>query len=210
MRTHGRGQSPLLLLDVVDVLRAEKTDYAVIGAVAGTVHGVVRVSKDADVLLSAAAPDGPKIERAFKNAGFRTIFNRGDLDDDIQGLLRVSDEFGNQVDMLLGLRRLDPKAFSRTIEVPLQGVPLRFIGREDFIAMKVYAGGPVDLQDAENAVAAKPEGLDVRLVRELAKRFGQTASRSLEAILGKTLKAGHSLEQERAHSKDMGLEDELD
>ncbi len=79
MRTRGRGQSPLLLLDVVDVLRAQTIDYAVIGAVAGSVHGVVRVSRDADVLLSTGALDGLKIERPFKEAGFSTVFNRGDL-----------------------------------------------------------------------------------------------------------------------------------
>lgn len=188
MRTTRRGQSVVLLLDVVDVLRALKFDYAVIGAVAATVHGTMRVSKDADVLLSAAAADGPTLERAFKNAGFRTTFNRGDLADDIAALLRVADEYGNQVDLLLGLRGLDTRAFSRAIEVPFHGSTLQFIGREDFIAMKVFAGGPIDLQDAERAVAANPKSLDVPLVRRLAAGFGAEASTKLESILEAELK----------------------
>lgn len=73
------------------------------------------------------------------------------------GLVRVCDAFGNQVDVLLGIRGLDPKAFSRTIEVPLEGTRLRFVGREDFIAMKVAAGSPIELLDAENAIAAFAE-----------------------------------------------------
>jgi hypothetical protein len=210
VRTRRRGQSVVLLLDVVDVLRTLKLDYAVIGAVAATVHGTVRVSKDAEVLLSAAAPDGPTLERAFKDSGFRTTFNRGDLEDDIPGLLRVSDELGNQVDLLLGLRRLDPKAFSRTIEVALQGEPLRFIGREDFIAMKVYAGGPVDLQDAENAIATDPKSLDVALVKQLSARFGRKASESLERLLAKTLGSAHGLGDEHSKTKDKGLGDDLE
>jgi predicted nucleotidyltransferase len=183
VRTTRRGQSVVLLLDVVDVLRGLQFDYAVIGAVAATVHGTMRVSQDADVLLSGAPADGPTVERAFKNAGFRTTFNRGDPEDDIPGLLRVADEYGNQVDLLLGLKGLDRKVFSRTIEVAFQGVPLRFIGREDFIAMKVFAGGPIDLQDAERAVAANPQSLDVALVRRLAAGFGREASVRLESIL---------------------------
>ena len=48
MRTKGPGEAALLLLDVVALLRIEKIDYAVIGAMAASVHGVVRASIDAD------------------------------------------------------------------------------------------------------------------------------------------------------------------
>ena len=88
------------------------------------------------------------------------------------------------MDVLLGIRGLDPKPFSRTVEVPLEGTRLRFGGREDFIAMKVAAGGPIDLVDAENAIAADPKSLDLELVRNLGLRFGATASASLERMLG--------------------------
>jgi predicted nucleotidyltransferase len=189
VRTTRRGQSVVLLLDVVDVLRALQFNYAVIGAVAATVHGTMRASKDADVLLSGSPDDAPTLERAFQNAGFRTFFTRGDPEDDIPGLLRVADQYANEVDVLLGLKGLDRKAFARTIEVPFQGVPLRFIGREDFIAMKVFAGGPVDLQDAERAVAANPQSLDLSLVRRLAAGFGREASVKLESVLDAELKS---------------------
>lgn len=61
----------------------------------------------------------------------------------------MSDAFGSRVDVLVGLRGLDAQAFSRTLQVPFHGSTLDFIGREDFIAMKVFAGGPIDLQDAD-------------------------------------------------------------
>jgi hypothetical protein len=40
MRTSRSGGSALLLLDVVDTLVARKVDYAVIGALAASIHGV--------------------------------------------------------------------------------------------------------------------------------------------------------------------------
>jgi hypothetical protein len=184
MRASGPGESAKLLVDVVDVLAARSIDYAVIGALAASLHGAGRASLDAGLVVSAGVIEGTRIEKALKEAGLTTEFRRGDLEDAIPGLVRVSDSFGNQVDVLLGIRGLDPKAFSRTVEVLLEGTKLHFVGREDFIAMKVAAGGPIDLSDAESAIAADPKSLDVQLVRELGSRFGKSASASLERMLG--------------------------
>jgi predicted nucleotidyltransferase len=183
MRARGPGESARLLLDVVDVLTAHSIDYAVIGALAASLHGAGRASLDADLVVSASVMQGAGIENALKESGLATEFRRGDPEDAIPGLVRVSDSFGNQVDVLLGIRGLDPKIFARTVEVPLEGARLRFVGREDFIAMKAAAGGPIDLVDAENAIAANPGSLDVVLVRSLAARFGKSASASLDKML---------------------------
>ena len=72
---------------------------------------------------------------------------------------------------------------SRAVDVPFQGKTLRFIGREDFIAMKAFAGGPMDLVDAARAITAGGASLDLDLVRRLSKRFGREASESLDRLL---------------------------
>ena len=191
MRSRGPGESALLLLDAVDVLKAEGIKYAVVGAVAASVHGAVRASLDADVLIAASEQQVTSIDDAFRKAGFQSVVSRGDPEDQIPAVIRLSDTFANRVDVLVGLRGLDPKAFSRTVGVPFHGSTLDFIGREDFIAMKVFAGGPIDLLDAERAVAADPDSLDVPLVRRLAARFGKHASASLNSILSAELGAGY-------------------
>jgi hypothetical protein len=68
-------------------------------------------------------------------------------------LLAVSDAFGNRVDLLAGLRGLDEEAFTRAVNVPFHSETLRVIGKEDFIAMKVFAGGAQDMEDARRARA---------------------------------------------------------
>lgn len=183
MRTTRSGESALLLLDVVGVLSAQKVDYAVVGALAASIHGAVRASMDADVVLSVSLARADSIGQTFKAAGFQTELTRGDLDDPIPALLKVVDQYGNRVDLLIGLRGLDPQAFARAILVPFQGESLKFVGREDFIAMKVFAGGPMDLVDATRAVAAAGTSLDRELARRLAKRFGRDALESLERLL---------------------------
>jgi len=138
MKTSQSGESALLLLDVVNLLREQKAQYAVIGALAASVHGA---------------------------------------------LLRLRDRHDNRVDLLIGLRGMEPKAFSRLLEVPFQGEVLRFIGREDFIAMKAFAGGPLDLIDAARAISAAGDSLDLELVRRLAKSYGAAAAASLDRLL---------------------------
>ncbi|HTY49117.1 MAG TPA: hypothetical protein VMB48_05450 [Steroidobacteraceae bacterium] len=183
MRACGPGESALLLLDVVDVLSARKVRYAVIGALAASIYGVVRASMDADLLLAAGVQDARSIEAALVAAGFHTELRRGDLSDPIPALLEVVDSFGNRVDLLLGLRGIEPQAFARARDVPFQGSVLKFVGLEDFVAMKAFAGGPVDLQDARRAVAAAGGSLDRELVRRLAGRYGPDAVKALEQLL---------------------------
>lgn len=207
MRARGPGESARLLLDVVDVLAARSIDYAVIGALAASLHGAGRASLDADLVVSASIVEGTRIDEALKRAGLTTELRRGDPEDAIPGLVRVSDSFGNQVDVLLGIRGLDPKAFSRTVEVALEGTQLRFVGREDFIAMKVAAGSPIDLLDAENAIAADPRSLNVDLVRSLGLRFGTSAAGSLEKML-RHLGLGRQASHQEGHG--LSLDEDLE
>jgi hypothetical protein len=57
------------------------------------------------------------------------------------------------------------------------------IGREDFIAMKCFAGGPQDLADARVALKTRDEQVDLDLLRRITRRFGRAATDSLEALL---------------------------
>ena len=184
MRAHKPGQSALLLLDVVDILlRHAKVDYAVIGAIAASVHGAVRSSMDADVVLSLAAAEAGKLEANFKRAGFATKLSRGDVEDPIPALLEVCDALGNRVDLLIGLRGMEREAFARTIEVPFQGKTLRFIGKEDFIAMKVFAGGAQDIVDASRALQAGGNSIDLALLERLARGYGRHAASTFERLI---------------------------
>jgi len=182
VRTTAPGQSALLLLDAVEVLTREGINYAVIGAMAASIHGIVRASFDADAVLSLGSSKARDVQRAFQDAGFHTELRTGDVEDPIPALLQITDEFANRVDLLVGLRGLEAEAFSRAIEVPFKEMTLKVVGKEDFIAMKAFAGGPQDLADAANAVAIAGS-LDVELVTRLAKRYGPDAATNLEKLL---------------------------
>jgi hypothetical protein len=183
MRTRAGGESALLLLDAIQVLHSANVDYAVVGAMAASVHGVVRASFDADALLSISTAGLKELERSLRTAGFNTELRRGDMADPISAVLVLRDNFENRVDLLVGIRGFDPTAFSRTIEVALDGESLKFVGLEDFVAMKLFAGGPQDLVDAKSALEVAPEPPNMELLERLAARYGPQTARSLESLL---------------------------
>jgi predicted nucleotidyltransferase len=177
------GQSLLLLLDIVELLESERIPYGVVGALAASVYGTVRATTDADALISLPAPKLAALEKRLRKQGFTATLRRGDAEDPIPALVAISDGFGNRVDLLGGLRGLDPAAFERTLAVPFSGRTLRIIGREDFIAMKCFAGGPQDLADAREALRTVDGRLDLDLLRRVTRRFGRPAADALERLL---------------------------
>jgi hypothetical protein len=99
-------------------------------------------------------------------------------------MLILHDGYNNHVDLLGGLRGMDPAVFSRTVDVPFIGVNLRIVGREDFIAMKCFAGGPQDILDAQCAFDSAQGPVDLDLLRAVTRRFGRGAADKLEQVLG--------------------------
>jgi predicted nucleotidyltransferase len=155
----------------------------VIGAFALSVHGRVRASSDVDALLYVSYSRLVTISTIFEAAEFGVTLGRGDDDDPILSMLVLSDTNGNRVKLLGGLRGLDPKVFSRVIEVSFYGANLRIVGREDFIAMKCFAGGPQDLADARAAFEGAQGPVDLDLLRAVTRRFGRDAADRLEELV---------------------------
>ena len=183
MRTDRAGQSALLFLDVVEILQRENVDYAVIGAFALSAHGAIRGTTDVDALLFTTPQHLAKLRTVFDRADFATELRRGDPEDPILGMLVLSDRHNNRVELLGGLRGMDPAILSRTVEVAFLGVSLRFVGREDLIAMKCFTGGPQDLLDAQSAYRSAQGPVDLDLVRAVTRRFGREAADNLERVL---------------------------
>jgi hypothetical protein len=151
---------------------------------AAAVHGVVRASLDADAVVALQVFEAQALRQSLLEKGYQAVLRIGDVDDPIPGLLEIRDRFGNRVDLLLGLRGMDPELLNRTRQVRLGEAILAIVSREDFIAMKAFAGGPVDLADARAVIDLDRESLDEALLRRLAQRFGRDAALVIEDLLG--------------------------
>jgi predicted nucleotidyltransferase len=184
MRASAPGQSALLMADVAEFLTAQGIRYAVIGAMAAAVHGVVRASLDADAVVTLQVREAQTLRQSLAENGYEADLRVGDADDPIPALLEVRDGHGNRVDLLVGLRGMDPELLNRTRQVRLAEAVLEIVGREDLIAMKAFAGGPVDLADARAVIEQDRGSLDVKLLRALAQRFGRETVKAVEELIG--------------------------
>jgi predicted nucleotidyltransferase len=184
MRASAPGQSALLMADVAESLARRGIRYAVIGAMAAAVHGVVRASLDADAIVGLQVREARALQQSLIDEGYEVALRAGDVDDPIPGLLEIKDRYANRVDLLLGLRGMDPELMNRTRQVQLGGAILAIVSREDFIAMKAFAGGPVDLADARAVIDQDRGSLDMELLRRLAQRFGRETMKVVESLIG--------------------------
>lgn len=184
MRANSSGQSALLLLDIIDILCARRVSYAIIGAAAASFYGVVRTSMDADALI--ALPPGQAnvqaLSDALRKAGLKSAYRWGDADDPIGAVVNVEDRFGNRVDLLMRIRGMTEAVFSRTVEAEFMNVSIRMIGLEDFIAMKIFAGSPKDLNDAAGALQVSSHRVNPTLLKVLVQPYGKDALRTLESL----------------------------
>lgn len=188
MKPDAPGQSAILLTEVVPKLNDLGLPYAVIGGLAASFHGTVRSSLDADVVISVDDRKAvlPGLIRELKEAGWDVVEREGGFDDPVTSVIAVSDSYSNRVDILTGIRGMAPGFVSRTIPASLFGANLRIIGLEDFIAMKLFAGGPRDLEDARAALRVSSPGIDLVLLEQLAAGYGRSVTRCLEELLRQT------------------------
>lgn len=185
MKITGSGESSLLLLKIIKRLDRLNIPYAVVGAFAGSYHGTVRASLDADALISPKVQENhlSRLTAALKKDGFKVILRQGDREDPIRSVIHVEDGFQNRVDLLTGIRGMGEDVFERIIKTTFRKQKIKIIGVEDFIAMKIFAGSPKDLMDATGALKVSASKIDRTLLRELTLRHGKDELRQLEKLL---------------------------
>jgi len=184
LRTTAPGQSALLLLDVIDLLNKHNISYAVIGAFAASFHGLVRASLDADAAISARTPkitDG--LCRDLRESGLDVQRRTGGPGDPIAGVINIQDRFHNRVDLLSGIRGVGQETFDRSVETQFMGSSIKIASLEDFIAMKIFAGGPKDIQDIIGILEVSHEKINGSLLKQLTSRYGKECAIKLGEVL---------------------------
>jgi len=185
MRAKESGQSPLLLLDVIDILNKAKVPYVVIGAMAVSFYGVVRSSLDADAIIRIEKDSKvlDKLRTALTKAGMNVVIKKGNFEDPLVGVILIEDNHGNHVDLLLGIKKADNSLFKRGQRIEFQGETINIVGVEDLIAMKIYAGSPKDLADVQGILAVSKEVIDQKRLIRFVGNFGKEAADTLREMV---------------------------
>ncbi len=109
-----------------------------------------------------------KFCKALETEGLVPDVLTGGPGDPVPYLVKVSHK-GVPVDMLISTRKWEDEAVSYAVAIDFHGVIIPVISAEHLIVMKLKAGGPRDLIDAEELL--QTEGLDMTRVETLAKRL---------------------------------------
>jgi hypothetical protein len=185
MKATGPSQPAQLLLDIMDILHQLGVPCAVVGAFAVSYYGTPRSTTDADatIWLNGTGKSAKDVCETLVNAGYRAKLSSGDFEDPIQGVIVIEDRHENRADLLIGVRGMDPEAQNRCVSTLLLDSPVRIMGAEDLVAMKVFAGGPSDLDDVRSILQVSGAELSLDLLRKNARRYGKDASDNLARLL---------------------------
>ena len=150
-----------LLGRTVRLLADASSPTALIGGVALAVHGITRYTEDAD-LLSA---DGRVLSEAFweilRKRGDRVEVRRGNFDDPLRGVVRLSAAGEKPIDVVVGRSAWHEQVLSRRRTLHVAGEDLPVVDPADLVLLKLEAGGPQDILDVRLLLAG-PEGEAIR------------------------------------------------
>jgi len=144
---------------VLDVLGIP---YALIGAAALAARGVARSTFDIDLLTTDARVLDAGTWQSF-DAG--VDIRRGDLDDPLLGVVRVTTGEERPIDVVVGRQAWQSRAVQRAERI---GGRAPVVLARDLVLLKLYAGGSQDLWDIAELLRHAPDSLRTEVADDLA------------------------------------------
>lgn len=136
-------------LAFIALLEEEKVEYLVVGGYAVGLHGFPRYTGDIDFFVAISDENADRILRVFARFGFGDIgLSAGDfLEKDY--VVEIGRE-PRKIQVLTGIDGvLFGECFDRRVEVAIEGMNVKFIGKDDLIRNKAASGRPKDRIDVE-------------------------------------------------------------
>ena len=148
-----------LLARVYGTLTTAGIRSALIGAGALAVHGVSRSTFDRDLLVV----DKRALERQTWATLPETVsidIRRGDAEDPLEGVIRLSSGAERVVDVIVGRHRWQFRLLEEASAVETPDATLSVVSAPGLVLLKLYAGGPQDLWDIEQLRSVHGKELD--------------------------------------------------
>lgn len=162
------------IAELHEALDHRRLRHALIGAFAASAWGTPRATQDIDWLADVPSAARPGLTEDFRKLGYDAEWRTGGQDDPIPELLRLYPRNayrGMRVDVLLALRAFDREALSRAAKVAVGKFRIPTICAEDLIAMKLSAGGYVDIMDVQGILRVQAGRLDGELLEISCRRL---------------------------------------
>lgn len=147
-----------LLRKVADHFAARRVAFATVGGVALAIRGIARSTFDVDLFTMDSAVLADPFWALVARDGPAVEIRRGDQDDPLRGLVRLTARDERPVDVVVGrgswlegvVKRAEPFAFL-DVKVPV-------VRAADLVLLKLHAGGTQDLWDVRQLLDADRDG----------------------------------------------------
>ena len=136
------------------LLRARRIPFAVVGAAAMAAHGVSRSTGDLDLLTLKSECLAEEFWNDVRSARIRVQIRRGDPSDPLAGVVRFATIDQDPIDLIVGKDAWQARIFERVREIEIDDVTLPVASSADVVLLKLFAGGPQDLSDAQQLLDA--------------------------------------------------------
>jgi len=144
-------------------------DYALIGEFAVSAWGIPRATQDVDFALVLGSADPKALSRHLDSE-----FSPGESDDPLRGVFHFKLSIEDQrvpVQLILLPPRWSPIILDGIVSLSVLGCVVPVISWEGLLLLKLYAGGPQDLLDAQHILAVRQPSEDE--IEKLSQLAGQ-------------------------------------
>lgn len=155
---------------IVNFLNDGRFNYIVIGGVASSTLGEVRVTADIDIDIVLKKNDVPCFLDKAKKAGFKVSVK--DCLKSVQqtGVFKIYfDKY--HIDFIIVSTDFEIQACERRKKIPLYGIKAFFPTPEDLILLKIIPGRDKDLLDEKNVILRHKAKLDINYLKKWAEVF---------------------------------------
>ena len=149
------------------------------GAQAAIYHGVARLTADVDVTILPEPHSTREMVSALQANGFRLrVTGTDDFVARTRVLPFVHTATRLPVDVVLGGPGIEELFQQRAATRDIEGVEVPVATVEDLVTMKILAGRPKDLDDAEGMIRARSDEIDLGHVRRTLQLLEEALSQS--------------------------------
>jgi len=133
--------------DILCILNEENVDYLVVGAYALAAHGLPRATGDIDLWVRSDADNASRVWRALARFG-APLSDLTEEDLRSPGLVFQIGVAPARIDILTSIDSVEfTEAWRDRLEVGIEGLLVKIIGRAHLITNKKAVGRPQDLAD---------------------------------------------------------------
>jgi hypothetical protein len=136
------------------------SSYALIGGFAVSAWGVARATQDIDLAVALGTSE-PHALAVYLGA----TYEPGGIDDPLQGVFRLSMTSEGQdvpIQLIVLPSKMAALAFKNIERLDTLGCSVPVVNWKSLVLLKLFAGGPIDLLDANNIVAVRKPGVNDR------------------------------------------------